>query len=240
MNPSSEQVKKKAASLSIKTMIIIAVFILACLGFGFIADEMVLEKEKAFDLWAFDKLKLMTNDRATAFMTMITFLGSSYFLFPAYLVLAVIYLLRREWRYSLNIAAVGIWSAIILLFLKTFFHRLRPADPLITQVAGFSFPSGHSFSSFTFFGLLIYITAKSKFPLVLKWAVSILLFLIALLVALSRVYLHVHYASDVIAGFFLAAVWLIASFAVLKKIDTSLRHTGTGVPDPREKKKRTA
>jgi undecaprenyl-diphosphatase len=90
---------------------------------------------------------------------------------------------------------------------------------LLHAVPGFSFPSGHSFSSFTFFGLLVYIIADSKkTSLPLKWLGSFCCLLIAATIAISRVYLRVHYPSDVIAGFLLCVIWLGISFWVLHLI----------------------
>jgi undecaprenyl-diphosphatase len=90
---------------------------------------------------------------------------------------------------------------------------------LIQNVTGFSFPSGHSFSAFTFFGILIYIVWKSNLTKLWKYLLSVFFVLFASLVAFSRVYLHVHYPSDVVAGFCLSMLWLCISFWILNKIN---------------------
>ncbi|RYY00627.1 MAG: phosphatase PAP2 family protein, partial [Gammaproteobacteria bacterium] len=95
----------------------------------------------------------------------------------------------------------------------------RPLDPLVENVNGFSFPSGHSFSSFTFFGLLIYILWQQKMNASFRWVLTVLLVLFASAIAFSRVYLHVHYASDVIGGLALCIIWLTASFWLVSKIE---------------------
>jgi undecaprenyl-diphosphatase len=151
-------------------------------------------------------------------MVAITFFGSSYFLLPAYVLLIVYFLFKKNSRLSWNIAAIALSSTIILFSLKTIFHRHRPLDPLVQNVKGFSFPSGHAFSSFTFFGLLIYILWRQRMNTGLRWAATAFFFLCAWAIAFSRVYLHVHYASDVIAGFCLCVVWLLFSFWALEKL----------------------
>jgi undecaprenyl-diphosphatase len=218
----NEIVKKKAGRLSLKTILVTAILLLACFAFAAIADEMVIENESGFDFWVFTQLKKITSDGLTGFMKAITFLGSSYFLLPAYCVVIAVFLLQKNWRSSLNIAAIGIAGNIVLYSFKYIFHRQRPVDPFISKLGDFSFPSGHSFASFTFFGLMMYITFTSRLKRSLQWLISILLFLVAFLVALSRVYLHFHYASDVIAGFMLAAVWLLLSLWVLNMVDRKL------------------
>jgi undecaprenyl-diphosphatase len=114
---------------------------------------------------------------------------------------------------------VGLGSAGILRLFKEIFKRHRPIDPLIRNVTGFSFPSGHSFSSFTFFGLLIYILWKTGIKRVWKILLTIVLFLFGAIIAFSRVYLRVHYPSDVVAGFCLSIIWLMLSLWILHKAD---------------------
>lgn len=209
---------QKAKAISLRFLIVAGIFLLSLLLFIVIANEMVLESENTLDFAVFQKLQPITNASMTRAMQFITFFGSNYFLLPAYIIVITYFLVYKKTRkLSLDIAATGITSTIILFSLKAVFHRPRPVDPLIKSVSGFSFPSGHSFSSFTFFGLLIYIVWNQKTTKAVKWANTLFLFFFACAIAFSRVYLHVHYASDVIAGFFLCLVWLSLSFWVIKK-----------------------
>ncbi len=216
---SAEEVKQEAKGISIRLIAVTGIFLAALAAFLFIADEIVLEGENGLDSAAFKVLANITNPGMTSIMTGITFFGSSSFLFPAYII-AILYflLLKKNRRLALDVTAIGVTSTIILFSLKAIFHRHRPLDPLVQNVNGFSFPSGHSFSSFTFFGLMIYILWNTNMNAGLRWVLSILFFLFAAAIALSRVYLHVHYASDVIAGFCLCLVWLTLSFWVLQKM----------------------
>ena len=149
-------------------------------------------------------------------MTFFTFFGSSAFLFPAYVLLIVVLWLKKNKRLAINVTAIGLTSTAILFILKAIFQRHRPLDPLIREVTGFSFPSGHSFSSFTFYGLVTYILWQTNILKAWKITASILLFLVAATIAFSRSYLRVHFPSDVVAGFCLGVVWLILSFWILK------------------------
>ena len=216
---------QKAKGISVRLLVVAVLFLLSMLVFIVIANEMVLENENRLDFVAFQKLKQITNPLMTKAMLVITFFGSIYFLLPAYIFLIVYFLLSKKTRrLSLDVAAIGITSTIILFSLKAIFHRHRPLDPLVKSVNGFSFPSGHSFSSFTFFGLLIYIVWNwnHAMSLALRWTTTVFLFLFAGAIAFSRVYLHVHYASDVVAGFCLCIVWLGISFWLMKKYQHKL------------------
>jgi len=214
---------KKAKAISLRFLIVAGIFLVALLAFSFIADEIVLENENLLDRKVFAELGTITNPSMTAAMVFITFFGSSYFLFPAYILLIFYFLLfKKNRKLSLDVASVGITSTIILFSLKAIFHRHRPLNPLVKNVNGFSFPSGHSFSSFTFFGLLIYILWNHEMNPVLRWVFTIVFLLFAAAIAFSRVYLHVHFASDVIAGLCLCIVWLGISLWTSKKFNRKL------------------
>lgn len=214
---------QKTKGISIRFVVAAMIFLLSLLLFIMIANEMVLENEKKLDCAAFGMLKEITSPFMTKLMLVVTFFGSQYFLLPAYLILMGYFLLFKKTRkLSLDIAAIGITSTIILFSLKAIFHRHRPLDPLVQSVNGFSFPSGHTFSSFTFLGLLIYILWDYTMNPALRWMITAFFFLMACAIAVSRVYLHVHYASDVVAGFCLCIVWLAISFWVMKKYQHKL------------------
>lgn len=217
--------KKKAERFSLKAIVVLALFILTCIAFALLAKLVVVNQRNDFDMKVFSWAKTITTERVTAIMKIITFFGSSYFIFPAYCVLIVFYLFRRDWRKSLNIAAIGTIGDVLLYSAKYIFHRHRPSDPMIAGIVDFSFPSGHSFASFTFFGLVIYIIVFSKLNVSAKWILCLLLFLSACAIAFSRVYLHVHYASDVIGGFLLSSVWLLLSVWILHLLDARPKPT---------------
>ena len=222
-NNSETNNKVKRLSLGI---VLIAIFFAAVLFMlYYISDEIVLEKENTFDSNIFSILNFKSRPQLRSAMLFFTFFGSSNFLMPAYILLSVFYLFKRKnMERSLNIAAIGLCSAGLLFFLKHIFRRARPEEQMLKNIAGYSYPSGHSFSSFTFCGLLIFLIWMSeKISEPAKWILSILLFLFASMVALSRVYFHVHYPSDVIAGFLLSIVWLAICYYILEKCNTTER-----------------
>ena len=201
-------------------LVVIILFLVTVFIFWRITDEIVLEKEGGFDDAVFKMLTQYTNPATTHTMLLFTFFGSTKFLLPAYIILSVFFLFykRDRWQ-SISIAAVGLSSIGLLFLLKNIFHRHRPLEPLTSNVIGYSYPSGHSFSSFTFFGLLTFIIWQTNIAKIWKWILSILFIGLAACIALSRVYLHVHFASDVVAGFCLSIIWLSISLWILTKIE---------------------
>ena len=211
---------EKVKRISLRLVIVLAIFAVILLLFLFITDEIVLEKETWLDDAVFRLLNIYTTPAVTGKMIFFTFFGSMKFLFPAYCLFVLYFLfLKKNTLRSLNIAAIGLSSVALLFTIKDIFKRHRPPHPLLPDVKGFSFPSGHSFSAFTFCGLLIYVLWETEVNLAVKWIGTIALFVFAALIATSRVYLHVHYASDVIAGFCLSVLWLAICIFVLNRIE---------------------
>ena len=210
---------KKAKWITARFILALVLFLVILFVFVAITDEIVLENENGFDQNISQAISSLVNPFATRLMEVFTFFGSSAFLLPAYVVMIIFYLSRKKMKLALDITMIGLSSTIILNLFKEIFKRQRPLDPLIRNVTGFSFPSGHSFSSFTFFGLLIYILWKSAIKKAWKILLAIFLLLFAATIAFSRVYLRVHYPSDVVAGFCLSIIWLMLSLWILHKTD---------------------
>ena len=210
---------KKARWITSRFILALVLFLATLFVFVAITDEIVLEHNNGFDQNIFHAISLLDSPFMTRLMETVTFFGSSNFLFPAYVSLVIYYLVKRKIKPALDIGMIGLGSTGILNLLKYIFQRQRPLDPLIRDVTGFSFPSGHSFSSFTFFGLIIYILWKTGIKKPFKILLSIVLFLFAAIIAFSRAYLRVHYPSDVVAGFCLSIIWLMLSLWILQKVD---------------------
>lgn len=103
-------------------------------------------------------------------------------------------------------------------FMKLSFHRLRPPNPLIDKLVNFSFPSGHATSPFIFYGLLTYLVLKTEIPKLHKYTIAIILILFSLLIGFSRIYLRVHYLSDVLAGICIGFAWLFLAVWLFEKL----------------------
>ena len=87
----------------------------------------------------------------------------------------------------------------------------------IIDESGYSFPSGHSIVSMAFYGFLIYLIYKNIQNKYLKWILCIILSILIILIGISRIYLGVHYASDVIGGFCFSIGYLVIFTKIIKK-----------------------
>lgn len=187
-----------------------------------------MRRHKQTDLAIFHLIRQHTNDRNTRIMSGITKMADHRFLVPANLGLIVYFLLitRRSW-FSIRVAAVALSSLLLMFAFKRIFRRKRPMEPLIQKAKGLSFPSGHALMSVTFYGLMIYITAHMVNNRPLKALLILSMAGLISGVGISRVYLRVHYASDVAVGFLVGTCWLVISLDLLKRIEEYNKQQGT-------------
>jgi undecaprenyl-diphosphatase len=187
-----------------------------------------MRRHKQTDLAIFDLVKQHTNERNTEIMQRVTKLADHRFLVPANLALIFYFLFirRRSW-FSIRVAAVALSSLALMFVFKKIFHRKRPLEPLVEQAKGLSFPSGHALMSATFYGLLIYIALHTINNRPLKAFIILSMTGLVGTIGFSRVYLRVHYASDVLVGLLVGSSWLVISLDLLKRIEDFNKQQGT-------------
>ena len=151
------------------------------------------------------------SESLTAAMKFVTGLGGGYFLwlFGTVIVLALVRANRRREAAFFVIAVVGAnaWNE----GMKLLFHRARPEAYFGYELpTNYSFPSGHSFVSFCFYLALAEMVMEAHWPLGRKVALWCAVAVLVLAIGLSRVYLGVHYPSDVLGGYAAAVAWTFA------------------------------
>jgi undecaprenyl-diphosphatase len=212
------------ALLSVEMAIILTLFFLSAIAFVFIARKVFLVGSNEFDHKVFASLQPYVNETNNRIMTFITYLGTHRFLIPANLVLIAYFLFIRKHRwFSIKVPAVALSSLLLMFGLKNLFGRERPLIPLLESADGLSFPSGHALMSVTFYGMLIYIVWHSIKDQRLKWTLIIGLLAMIHLIGFSRIYLRVHYTTDVLAGWAMGFLWLFISLKSLRQIEKFTR-----------------
>ena len=184
----------------------IALFICVVLLIGIVED--VLDNEiYRLDVMGYDFISnYIISDNITTIVKVVTQLGGASFLIAlAIILLIAIKNKKTGFLIWLNLAS----SALLNKILKHIVQRPRPTGHRIIDESGYSFPSGHSMVSAAFYGFLIYLIYKKVKNNYLKWGLIILLSLLIFLIGISRIYLGVHYTSDVLAGFLIALSYLI-------------------------------
>lgn len=210
--------------LSLEMFIILAAFFTSFFLVIFLVRKVFVHKANGLDDTVFDFFRGITSPGLTGIMQAFTLLGGHYFLVPAnLLIVAVAYFMRRDTWFAIKTFSVAFSSLLVMFGLKLLFSRPRPLTPLLKAASGYSFPSGHAFMSFTFFGLLIYLVYNKVENKILKGIIIACLLATTLIVGSSRIYLRVHYFTDVMAGFSLGVIWLVISIWLLNKIEKNKR-----------------
>ena len=179
---------------------------------GFILESVYEKEILEFDKLAFSLFKIRTPLLTKIFL-IITNLGRPYDL----ILLTLLSFLLKNKKLSFIITANLGLITIINQVLKFIVKRPRPSDLFLIVETGYSFPSGHSMVSLSFYGLLIYFIYKYFKNKNLKIFLITLFSLIIVLIGVSRVYLGVHFVSDVISGFLLSLSYLIIFIKVINK-----------------------
>ncbi len=149
----------------------------------------------------------LINEKLTPYIIVFTNLGGALLLIGVSL---IILLFAKNKKISIAIFTNLIMALLLNLLIKELFHRERPLmDNWLTTEIGYSFPSGHSSISMAFYGFLIYLIYTKFHNKKYKWLLITILSIIILFVGISRVYLGVHYLSDVLAGFLFSIIYLI-------------------------------
>ncbi|MBO3271856.1 phosphatase PAP2 family protein [Hymenobacter defluvii] len=192
---------------------------LGTVAFLAIGREVFNEHAAPFDEAAFRWTRDLFGPTHQQWVEVLTFFASRNFIVAAALGLIGYFLLVRRHRwYSLLVPVVALGSITLNLLLKNFYHRPRPLLPLVSA-SGLSFPSGHAMISASFYGLLIYLTYTHIARPALRWGLMTGLAVLILLIGLTRVYLRVHYATDVLAGYAAGIVWLLVAIPLLKRLE---------------------
>ncbi|GGF19390.1 phosphatase PAP2 family protein [Hymenobacter cavernae] len=195
--------------------------VLGVISFLALGREVLNQDIATFDAQAFRWAHWLLGPDRLGWVQNVTFLASRDFITGAALLLIGYFLVRRHRWYSLLVPVVALGSITLNLVLKSAYHRPRPLLPLVSA-EGLSFPSGHAMISASFYGLLIYLVYTHLRRPSIKWlrrSLIVVLVLLILLIGITRVYLRVHYASDVLAGFMAGAIWLLIAIPLLKRIE---------------------
>ena len=176
---------------------------------GWLTSEVVEGDTLRFDEAVRTWVHAHSSDALTAVMQAASILGSPGVLGPAAFVIFFL-LLRIGWRREAWLFLVALLGALVLeQIMKLGFHRARPAAFFgIPAPSSYSYPSGHALFAVCFFGTLAWILAARRYSRMARAALWSGAIVIAGLIGYSRIYLGVHYPTDVIAGYASALVWL--------------------------------
>jgi undecaprenyl-diphosphatase len=178
--------------------------------FAWIAEEMLEGSTAQFDSQVRSIVHAHSTGQVTTIMKFLTLFGSSLVMTPLALFTLLVCYFEREFH-ALKMLAASFAGALVLeVVLKSAFHRARPVPFFdVSKPSSYSFPSGHALFSFCFFaGLTAVLSPRLVHPQA-KVAVWFVALVLIFGIGFSRIYLGVHYPSDVLAGYAAGLVWVL-------------------------------
>ena len=200
-----------------KKILLIVTFLTVC--FAVIAYLVVSDKVSWFDVPIIYYIQGLESTSLTPIMFFFTLIGSKFIVAPlSIIILLVLYIQKKQLSELLFFAIASLGSEFLNIILKLVFQRVRPIEHRLVEETGYSFPSGHSMAAFTLYVLIAYFlfhrSKTFKMRIVVISFVSLLIFA----VGLSRIYLGVHFPSDIIGGYLASGIWFLLSFSLLRTV----------------------
>lgn len=201
--------KRIPISYYLSILISILVFAISLSLFLELTEELKNNNLGSYDHYFSEKIQNYRTPFLTSFNQSITRMGDR----PTYILLSVAFAAilvywTGRWKFAVQTSLVLITSSISNIILKELINRERPSLDQLVVVTTLSFPSGHAMSAMAFYGFLIYIGFKLASSWEIKIAIFFTLGALILLIGISRIYLGVHYPTDILAGFIGGIIWV--------------------------------
>ena len=206
--------KEKIKEITKKNFKWLVLFI-ALIGFLALAEDVFNKEIMNGDIIGYKIIStFLISDFATPIAKFITNFGGAIFLITLTVILVI---LIKNKKIGLSIFSNLIIITVLNQLLKRILQRPRPTEFRIIEETGYSFPSGHSMVSMAFYGYLIYLIYKYVENKYVKWTSIVLLSILICSIGVSRIYLGVHYTSDVLGGFLVSISYLILFISTVNK-----------------------
>ena len=210
-----KEMKERIKDFIIKNLKWIILFI-CLIGFLALAEDVFNKEIMNGDIIGYKLIStFLISDFVTPIAKFITNFGGAIFLSIATVML---FLLIKNKKIGLSIISNIVIITILNQLLKRILQRPRPTEFRIVEETGYSFPSGHSMVSMAFYGYLIYLIYRYIKNKYVKWTLITILSILICLIGISRIYLGVHYTSDVLGGFLLSISYLVIYISSIKKL----------------------
>ncbi len=191
------------------------VLFIALIGFLALAEDVFNKEIMNGDIIGYKIVStFLISDFATPIAKLITNFGGAIFLIVLTIVL---FILIKNKKIGISIFSNLVIITILNQLLKRILQRPRPTEYRIIEETGYSFPSGHSMVSMAFYGYLIYLIYRYVKNKYIKWISIAFLSVLICSIGVSRIYLGVHYTSDVLGGFLVSISYLILFISTVNK-----------------------
>ncbi|MGM9878358.1 MAG: phosphatase PAP2 family protein [Bacilli bacterium] len=196
-----------------ENLIYLILLILLIISFVLLFNSSLYDNIELIDYKVFEIMSNIANDNLTFVFKIFTFLGDFYI---PIIIIVCLFLNFQNKIYAYLLSFSYLFTGMVTFIIKSLILRSRPTIALIMIPKSYSFPSGHTLTSFVFYIVLCYLlTIKSeKRVKILSYLLTLLL---VILIGFSRVYLGVHFFSDVIGGLIIGIITLVLIISIIRK-----------------------
>lgn len=201
-------------NLTLPYVIIVVIALIVVIGginlFIELTEQLKTDVLAGYDQQITDFVISYRNPNLTKYFIFVTEVGDLY----GYLVVLTIMIVLsifvfKKWKYVIQTTIVLVLSGVSNLILKRFIDRARPGIEHLVSVETLSYPSGHAMSAMAFYGFVIYVLYRFKINTFLKVIAIIILVMLIFSIGISRIYLGVHFPSDIVGGYIAGFIWVI-------------------------------
>jgi undecaprenyl-diphosphatase len=197
--------------MNLKKYLLIAfiISVVSIIGFSLISLLISDQKIIRFDRTIIDRVQGLETPILTSMMKFFTFIGSAPFviILSFFLLLFLYKVLHHRLELILFVAAIT-GSALLNGILKHFFQRVRPDFHRLIEIEGYSFPSGHAMNAFSVYSIISFLLWRHIQSRIGRSILILISVVLILAIGISRIYLGVHYPSDIIGGYFASGFWV--------------------------------
>lgn len=206
--------KEKTKEFIIKNLKWLILFI-SLIGFLALAEDVFHKEIMNGDIIGYKVIStVLILDFTTPIAKFITNFGGAIFLI---ILTITLFIVIKNKKVGLSIIINLVVITVLNQILKHILQRPRPTEFRIIEETGYSFPSGHSMVSMAFYGYLIYLIYKYVKNKNVKWISIVLLSILICSIGISRIYLGVHYTSDVLGGFLISVSYLVVYTLIVNR-----------------------
>ena len=195
-------------------------FIVGTNAFIELTEQLSTSSLKEFDRRVTEFFVSRRSPELTEFFTFITDLGDVYAYIVASTLVGIFFFFKlRNKKFIFQLLGILILSALSNMALKKAIDRARPTIEHLVVIKSLSYPSGHAMSAMAFYGFLIYLVFKIKMHILLRIFLTLLFSFLILSIGISRIYLGVHFPSDVAGGFIAGFLWILFCIVLFNIVD---------------------
>lgn len=193
-----------------------------------LTDTLPTEGLKAYDQNVTEFVTSFRRPALTNYFIAVTEIGDLYgYIVVLAITILVSLLVFKRWKYVVQISLVLILSAVSNLVLKRFIDRARPDIDHMVIVKTLSYPSGHAMSAIAFYGFVMYLFYKYIKNIYVKILAMFLTAVLILSIGISRIYLGVHFPSDILGGYIAGFIWVVFCILVFNLVEVFRRDPET-------------